>query len=135
MTEEGDDGKIKSVIERAREKEREKKMMIEGEEPRKRSFLSLLLLFHRYHRFLTGGNELELTWAVAILMDTSPRCKECNTLEIDHQFLKMFQTKVCNGCKKKLPEKYSLLTKTECKEVRNSLSLSCMITDRGRITY
>jgi DNA-repair protein complementing XP-A cells len=26
--------------------------------------------------------------------------------------------RVCTACKKKFPEKYSLLTKTECKEVR-----------------
>lgn len=33
MTEDGDDGRIKSVIELAREKAREKKMILEGEEP------------------------------------------------------------------------------------------------------
>lgn len=29
----------------------------------------------------------------------------------------MFDVRVCKSCEKKLPEKYSLLTKTECKEV------------------
>ncbi|ORY32144.1 XPA protein C-terminus-domain-containing protein [Naematelia encephala] len=80
-----DDGRIKSVVEMAREKERQIKMMREGEEP-------------------------------AILVDSSPRCRECGTLEIEHQFLKVFNTTVCKSCKVKFPEKYSLLTKTECKE-------------------
>ncbi|TXT15710.1 hypothetical protein VHUM_00213 [Vanrija humicola] len=80
---EGD--RIKSVVELAREKQREKQLMREGEEP-------------------------------AIFPDSSPRCSECGSLEIDHQFLKVFDVKVCNKCKKEKPEKYSLLTKTECKE-------------------
>ncbi|GFZ52113.1 DNA repair protein rad14 [Saitozyma sp. JCM 24511] len=77
--------RIKSVIEVAREKQREKQLIREGEEP-------------------------------AIHPETSPRCKECKSLEIDHQFLKVFGTRVCKKCKEKFPEKYSLLTKTECKE-------------------
>ncbi|WVO21396.1 DNA repair protein [Cryptococcus decagattii] len=52
----------------------------------------------------------------AIIPDRSPRCVECGTLEINYQFLKVFDVKVCKSCEKKLPEKYSLLTKTECKE-------------------
>ncbi|WWC71277.1 DNA repair protein [Kwoniella pini CBS 10737] len=86
LTEEDKEGdRIKSVIELAREKAREKQMMREGEEP-------------------------------AIRIDKSPRCEECNTLEINNQFLKVFDVKVCKTCEKKFPEKYSLLTKTECKE-------------------
>ncbi|WWD19354.1 DNA repair protein [Kwoniella shandongensis] len=80
---EGD--RIKSVVELAREKEREKKLMREGEEP-------------------------------AIVPNQSPKCRECGTLEINHQFLKVFDVRVCKSCEKKFPEKYSLLTKTECKE-------------------
>lgn len=87
LTQEDEEGdRIKSVIELAREKQREKQMMREGEEP-------------------------------AIFPDTSPRCSECKSLEIDHQFLKVFDVRVCKSCKEKHPEKYSLLTKTECKEV------------------
>ncbi|WWC90406.1 DNA repair protein [Kwoniella dendrophila CBS 6074] len=86
LTEEDKEGdRIKSVIELAREKEREKRMIREGEEP-------------------------------AIIFDRSPKCTECGTLEINHQFLKVFDITVCKGCEKKFPEKYSLLTKTECKE-------------------
>ncbi|OCF35762.1 DNA repair protein [Kwoniella heveanensis BCC8398] len=86
LTEEDLEGdRIKSVVELAREKQREKKMMREGEEP-------------------------------AIIADRSPRCIECGTLEINHQFYKIFDVRVCKNCEKKFPEKYSLLTKTECKE-------------------
>ncbi|WWC93286.1 DNA repair protein [Kwoniella sp. B9012] len=86
LTEEDKEGdRIKSIVELAREKEREKRMIREGEEP-------------------------------AIIIDKSPRCVECNTLEINHQFLKVFDVTVCKNCEKKYPEKYSLLTKTECKE-------------------
>ncbi|KAI9572737.1 hypothetical protein HD554DRAFT_2013906 [Boletus coccyginus] len=46
----------------------------------------------------------------------NPRCKECNTLDIDYTFKKIFGCLVCNKCKDQYPEKYSLLTKTECKE-------------------
>lgn len=53
----------------------------------------------------------------AILIDSSPRCEGCRSLEIDNQFHKVFDVRVCKKCKEKYPEKYSLLTKTECKEV------------------
>ena len=47
----------------------------------------------------------------------NPKCKECQTIDIDHIFRKTFGCLVCNKCKNDFPEKYSLLTKTECKEV------------------
>ena len=75
MTEDDDGGRIKTVIEIAREKEREKKLMREGEEPGEYCLQSV----QRYPAELT---------VLAILIDTSPRCRECNSLEIDHQFLK-----------------------------------------------
>ncbi|KAF8559325.1 hypothetical protein OG21DRAFT_1402879 [Imleria badia] len=46
----------------------------------------------------------------------NPKCKECNTVDIDFTFKKIFGCLVCNKCKDQYPEKYSLLTKTECKE-------------------
>ncbi len=51
----------------------------------------------------------------------NPRCNECNSLDIDQTFRKVFRCLVCNKCKNEKPEKYSLLTKTECKEVSESL--------------
>lgn len=43
-------------------------------------------------------------------------CRECGSLEIDFVWDEVFNCSVCNACKEKIPEKYSLLTKTECKE-------------------
>lgn len=44
------------------------------------------------------------------------RCRECRSLEIDFVWDEVFGVSVCNKCKDKFPDKYSLLTKTECKE-------------------
>lgn len=44
------------------------------------------------------------------------KCRECASLEIDFVWDEVFKTRVCNACKEKMPEKYSLLTKTEAKE-------------------
>jgi DNA-repair protein complementing XP-A cells len=44
------------------------------------------------------------------------RCFECGTVELDFQFYQVFKARVCHMCKNKLPDKYSLLTKTECKQ-------------------
>lgn len=38
-------------------------------------------------------------------------------MDIDQTYKKVFGCLVCNKCKNEKPEKYSLLTKTECKEV------------------
>ncbi|KAL7285717.1 hypothetical protein ACG7TL_000822 [Trametes sanguinea] len=46
----------------------------------------------------------------------NPRCNECNSMDIDQTYKKVFGCLVCNRCKNEKPEKYSLLTKTECKE-------------------
>ena len=50
----------------------------------------------------------------------NPRCQDCSSVDIDHQFRKVFRCLVCNKCKNDKPERYSLLTKTECKEVCSS---------------
>lgn len=51
------------------------------------------------------------------------KCRECGNLEIDWVWEEVFGCCVCGGCKEKFPEKYSLLTKTECRE-------DYLITDR-----
>ncbi|KAH0534147.1 hypothetical protein FGG08_007256 [Glutinoglossum americanum] len=43
-------------------------------------------------------------------------CYECGSLEIDWKWEDVFGCRVCNTCKEKRPEKYSLLTKTEARE-------------------
>lgn len=37
-------------------------------------------------------------------------------MDIDQEYKRVFGCLVCNKCKNEKPEKYSLLTKTECKE-------------------
>jgi DNA-repair protein complementing XP-A cells len=56
--------------------------------------------------------------SLSVLADekTKKRCRECRTVEIDFVWEEVFGCAVCNTCKEKYPEKYSLLTKTECKE-------------------
>jgi len=49
-------------------------------------------------------------------VETRKKCRECNSLEIDFVWEEVFHLCVCGKCKEKFPEKYSLLTKTECKE-------------------
>ncbi|KAG7285608.1 hypothetical protein NEMBOFW57_010237 [Staphylotrichum longicolle] len=56
--------------------------------------------------------------SLSVLADekTRKRCRECRTVEIDFVWEEVFGCAVCNACKEKYPEKYSLLTKTEAKE-------------------
>lgn len=66
----------------------------------------------------------------------NPKCKECQTIDIDHSFKKTFGCLVCNKCKNDLPEKYSLLTKTECKQVGSNVIRPPKPPDEiHRITY
>ncbi|CAL1696436.1 unnamed protein product [Somion occarium] len=48
--------------------------------------------------------------------ERNPKCQECGTVDIDQTYRKVFGCLVCNKCKNEKPERYSLLTKTECKE-------------------
>lgn len=48
--------------------------------------------------------------------ETAKKCKECGILEIDWKWDEVFGISVCNACKDKFPDKYSLLTKTEARE-------------------
>lgn len=59
--------------------------------------------------FEPGINELKRE-------DHNKQCRECGSLEIDWKWQETLKCVVCNGCKEKFPEKYSLLTKTEAKD-------------------
>lgn len=48
--------------------------------------------------------------------EETKRCRECGVLEIDFKWSDVFDVAICNACKDKYPEKYSLLTKTEARE-------------------
>ncbi|OLL26730.1 DNA repair protein rad14 [Neolecta irregularis DAH-3] len=43
------------------------------------------------------------------------KCRECRSVELDFTYQRDFNCDVCSKCIKDLPEKYSLLTKTECR--------------------
>ncbi|KAJ3827402.1 hypothetical protein F5878DRAFT_653577 [Lentinula raphanica] len=53
---------------------------------------------------------------ILLELDKNPKCQECQTIDIDHTYKKVFGCLVCKRCTKEKPERYSLLTKTECKE-------------------
>ncbi|KAI8884383.1 DNA repair protein [Backusella circina FSU 941] len=46
----------------------------------------------------------------------NPKCKECQSMDLDSIFYNVFHINLCSSCKDKYPEKYSLITKTEAKE-------------------
>lgn len=46
----------------------------------------------------------------------APRCFECNSMELDFKIYNIFKCRVCKKCREEFPDKYSLLTKTECRE-------------------
>ncbi|PHH74372.1 hypothetical protein CDD82_4965 [Ophiocordyceps australis] len=73
-----------------------------------------LRLLRNLRRQKAGPFEPGLT----VLSDESQRkrCRECRSLEIDFVWEEVFHICVCTKCKESMPEKYSLLTKTECKE-------------------
>lgn len=66
---------------------------------------------------------------LSVLDDDAKRkkCRECSSLEIDFVWEEVFHVCVCNKCKEKFPEKYSLLTKTECKD-------DYLLTERGSLS-
>ncbi|KAI0180769.1 DNA repair protein [Hypoxylon sp. FL1284] len=73
-----------------------------------------LQLLRRLQRQKAGPFEPGLS----VLKDQKERkrCAECNSLEIDFVWEEVFGCAVCGSCKEKHPDKYSLLTKTECRE-------------------
>ncbi|KAH3671648.1 hypothetical protein OGAPHI_000353 [Ogataea philodendri] len=46
----------------------------------------------------------------------APKCFECGSIDLNRNLYQVFGCRVCRSCEQKYPEKYSLLTKTECKE-------------------
>ncbi|ODA78079.1 hypothetical protein RJ55_06682 [Drechmeria coniospora] len=73
-----------------------------------------LQLLRNLKRLKAGPFEPGLT----VLQDEKDRkrCRECGSLEIDFVWDDVFGVCVCHRCKETHPEKYSLLTKTECKQ-------------------
>ncbi|KAA1108634.1 hypothetical protein PGT21_019761 [Puccinia graminis f. sp. tritici] len=46
----------------------------------------------------------------------NPTCTVCGSVELDLQLFQVFSVPVCRKCKNEHPERFSLLTKTECKQ-------------------
>lgn len=55
--------------------------------------------------------------------ESGKKCADCGSLEIDWTWDEVFKVQVCSRCKEANGEKYSLLTKTNCKQ-------DYMLTDR-----
>lgn len=64
---------------------------------------------------------------IAMSLDPAknPKCESCGRVDTDQVFRKVFRRSVCKKCQEEKPEKYSLLTKTECKEV--SIHSCCLV--------
>ena len=62
---------------------------------------------------------MQVAATTAIFLDASrnPKCHDCGSVDLDQMYRKVFRCLVCNKCRNEKVEKYSLLTKTECKEV------------------
>ena len=106
VDEDGGNGREIDEDTRRLEQLREKERIEKNAEPRKPTSVSF-----RYNS--------ALILASVRFLDPSlnPKCRECNSMDVDHVFRATFRCSVCNSCKNTYPEKYSLLTKTECKEV------------------
>ncbi|KAI9025589.1 XPA protein C-terminus-domain-containing protein [Hyaloraphidium curvatum] len=53
---------------------------------------------------------------VLLPLEDNPHCRHCRSINIDPVLHEHFKVDVCRACRDERPEKYSLLTKTECKE-------------------
>ena len=69
-----------------------------------------------------------VSWkAMSLDSDKNPKCESCGRVDIDQLFRKVFRRIVCKKCKEEKPEKYSLLTKTECKDASIFLYFYCLV--------
>jgi DNA-repair protein complementing XP-A cells len=68
---------------------------------------------HQMLKSLRARKEGPFEPGLSLLNRDGKKCRECNSMEIDWQWEEVFKCMVCNSCKDKYPEKYSLLTKTE----------------------
>ncbi|KAL9041722.1 MAG: hypothetical protein Q9180_001090, partial [Flavoplaca navasiana] len=72
---------------------------------------------HQLLRSLRNRKEGPFEPGLSVLKNEDNKvCRECESLEIDWKWDDVFGCAVCNTCKDKFPEKYSLLTKTEARE-------------------
>ncbi|KAJ7071539.1 XPA protein C-terminus-domain-containing protein [Mycena amicta] len=67
----------------------------------------------------------------------NPHCRDCGSITIDHLYRKNFGCLVCKTCQNENPEKYSLLTKTECKldYLLTDCNLTAELRDEGALPH
>lgn len=81
-----------------------------------------ILVSHRFVYTRYASADLRLA-AILLNSESNPKCRECGSVDIDTTYKRVFGCLVCGSCKNAHPEKYSLLTKTECKEVGGCFSI------------
>lgn len=66
-----------------------------------------------------GPAELNCSHSIGMSLDPEKQfeCRECGAKDLDDSTRRVFGIYVCKKCMRELPDKYSLLTKTEAKEV------------------
>ena len=109
-----DDGEANDDL-KTKERERERERAMQSLEPR--TYCANSLHFPLLVRL--RGLLIQLAATTAIYLDASrnPKCHDCGSVDLDQMYRKVFRCLVCNKCRNEKVEKYSLLTKTECKEV------------------
>lgn len=115
------DSKGGFILDESEDERNPKKRKIEKiviTDPSKDFFFFFFFSYHYFRiiLFMIKPSKFSLI-VMSINPDENPRCKECNLMDIDAVFHEIFHVKVCQSCKEKYPEKFSLLTKTEVKEV------------------
>jgi DNA-repair protein complementing XP-A cells len=106
-----EDGQEADEEMRRKEKDRERQRTMQNLEPRKSAV-----------DFISWGL-MDLSIAIYLDPSLNPKCNECQRIDIDQTYKKVFGCLVCKNCQNDKPEKYSLLTKTECKEVCCNITL------------
>jgi DNA-repair protein complementing XP-A cells len=112
-----EDGKEVDEDTLRKEKERERQRIQKNMEPRTSQTLTILVV------------KCRLPLAVYLDPALNPKCRECQSISIDHDYKKVFGCLVCKTCQHAMPEKYSLLTKTECKQVSGGVDTATFDDD------
>ncbi|KAK4703417.1 hypothetical protein P7C70_g2796, partial [Phenoliferia sp. Uapishka_3] len=91
--------------------------MLENEEDDPRKIKERQLIEENKRKRLENARKAALHEpSVSMDRKQNPKCNHCNSLDLDNAIRDNFGVLVCSKCKEKYPDKYSLLTKTECKE-------------------
>ncbi|OMJ18915.1 DNA repair protein rad14 [Smittium culicis] len=74
-------------------------------------------LYNHKTRFISDLRKLYKSFCALLNgPESSPQCIECGSIDLDSIFFEIYNICVCRKCKDEIPEKYSLLTKSESKQ-------------------